>query len=130
MSTNLIILEGFAGGDPEIRTFPSGDKVAIFSLATSRNYRNEAGDRVENTDWHRLEGTRAMADWIEKVVKKGGHYLAEGELRYSNFEKNGQPQTMATIRIRKLRPLDRKAKDGAEDAGPTGDGEFENDIPQ
>ena len=44
---NKVILLGRLGSDPEVRTLPSGGKVVSFSIATSDNYTNKNGEKVE-----------------------------------------------------------------------------------
>ena len=45
MSLNIQYLSGNVGSDPEVKTLPSGAKVAKFTLATSEKF---TGQRREN----------------------------------------------------------------------------------
>jgi single-strand DNA-binding protein len=54
-SLNKVMLIGNLGSNPEIRTLASGTKVATFNIATSENYTNKNGEKVEQTEWHRIE---------------------------------------------------------------------------
>ena len=52
-SVNKAIVIGFVGKDPDIRTSPSGSKVASLSIATSESWKDKAtGERKERTHWH------------------------------------------------------------------------------
>ena len=62
---NKVILLGNLGSDPEVRSLPSGSKVASFSIATSEAYNNKEGVRVEQTEWHRIELWDALANIAE-----------------------------------------------------------------
>ncbi len=42
-SLNKVMLIGNVGADPEIRTTPSGTKLAKVSLATNRSFRDRSG---------------------------------------------------------------------------------------
>ena len=54
-SVNKVILIGNLGRDPEIKSFPSGDKIANFSVATSESWRDrQSGERKERTEWHNV----------------------------------------------------------------------------
>ena len=54
-SVNKVILIGNLGGDPEIRTFQNGGRVANLSVATSESWKdNNSGERRERTEWHRV----------------------------------------------------------------------------
>jgi single-strand DNA-binding protein len=51
---HTIIIVGNVGRDPEMRYTPSGQAVTSFSVATSRNYTNASGQRVDETIWFRV----------------------------------------------------------------------------
>ena len=46
-SVNKVILVGNLGRDPEVRTFPSGDRVVSFSLATTKSWRDKRDRRAQ-----------------------------------------------------------------------------------
>lgn len=85
---NKVILHGFAGKDPEIKTLESGKKIAKFSLATS-SFRKDA-DGKKLSDWHSLIFWEKLADLCEKYVKKGSELIVEGEITYRDYtDKDG-----------------------------------------
>ena len=47
-SVNKVILVGNLGRDPEVRTFPSGDKVVSFSMAMTESWRDKATGSIAN----------------------------------------------------------------------------------
>ena len=49
---NSVKLIGRLGNDPEVRTFESGKKKATFSIATTDSYKNQKGEKVQDTQWH------------------------------------------------------------------------------
>ena len=51
---NKVILLGFLGADPEVKTFEGDNTVANVNLATTESYKDKQGNRVENTEWHSL----------------------------------------------------------------------------
>ena len=51
---NRIQLIGHVGQDPEIRSFEGGKKVANLNIATQDVYYKEQGEKVEQTEWHRV----------------------------------------------------------------------------
>ena len=51
---NKVILIGNLGSDPEVKTMPSGDMVANFSIATSERWISKDGNKEEKTEWHRI----------------------------------------------------------------------------
>jgi single-strand DNA-binding protein len=46
---NKVLLIGNLGRDPEMRSLPSGQPVANFSLATTRKWKDRDGNRQEQT---------------------------------------------------------------------------------
>ena len=51
---NKAILIGNLGRDPELRYTQGGQAVVNFSLATTENWSNKAGEKTERTEWHRV----------------------------------------------------------------------------
>ncbi len=77
---HTIIIVGNVGRDPEMRYTPSGQAVTSFSVATSRNYNNQAGQQVKETIWFRVTTWGKQAEICSQYVKKGLKVLVEGRL--------------------------------------------------
>lgn len=107
-SLNKAILIGNVGSDPEIRTVGTGGKVAQFSLATSRSWNDQGGNKQEKTEWHRCvvwNNSRGsgLADVVERYVKKGEKIYVEGEIEYRQWEDKDKVTRYTTeIRVREL----------------------------
>lgn len=107
-SLNKAILIGNVGGDPEIRTVGTGSRVAQFSLATSRTWNDQGGNKQEKTEWHRCvvwNNARGpgLVDVVEKFVKKGEKIYVEGEIEYRQWQdKDGQTRYTTEIKVRDL----------------------------
>ncbi|HVP38734.1 MAG TPA: single-stranded DNA-binding protein, partial [Candidatus Saccharimonadales bacterium] len=84
-SVNKVILVGNVGRDPEVRTTPSGQTVAKFSLATSENFGSRSGERTERTEWHNIVAWGKQADLCKQYVTKGRQLYVEGRLQTSNW---------------------------------------------
>jgi single-strand DNA-binding protein len=112
-SLNKVMLIGNLGADPEIRTIPSGSRVASFSLATSRSWNNQSGQKQEKTEWHRCEVWNARRDGtglvevVEKYLKKGDKVYVEGSIEYRSYEdkKDGVTKYITEIKVRELMML-------------------------
>ncbi len=85
-SLNKVTLIGNLGADPEIRTTPSGTKLAKVSLATNRSFQDRSGERQERTEWHRVTFFGKLSDIVEQYVKKGDRLYVEGRIEYSQSE--------------------------------------------
>lgn len=87
-SVNKVILVGNLGRDPEIRQFPSGDRVANFAIATSDTWRDkQSGERKERTEWHNIvvRGD-GLVRVVENYVKKGSKLYIEGSLHTRKWQ--------------------------------------------
>ena len=91
---------GHVGNDPEIKTFEGGNKLATITLATNDHYKNAKGERVEQTEWHRLTAWGATADIIEKYVKKGKEIAVSGKLTHRSYEdKSGEKKFITEVTV-------------------------------
>lgn len=87
---NKVQLIGHVGQEPEVKTFGEGKKVTTITLATNESYTNSKGEKVEETQWHKVKAWGKVADIIEKYVTKGKEILIEGKLTYSDYvDKDG-----------------------------------------
>ena len=87
-SVNKVILLGNLGRDPEIRSMQSGSKMASFSIATSKRWKDKATqEQRDKTSWHNIvvfgDG---LVDIVEKYVKKGSKIYVEGELQTRKWQ--------------------------------------------
>ena len=83
---NKVILIGHLGKDPEVRHLENGTSVANFTLATSESYKDKAGNRIDQTEWHNIVVWRGLADVAEKFLKKGSQIYLEGKIRTRSWE--------------------------------------------
>jgi single-strand DNA-binding protein len=105
MSTlrNKVQLIGHVGNDPEIKTFDGGKKLAKLNVATNESYKNDKGEKVEETQWHSLIAWGKTADIIEKYVVKGKEIAIEGKLTHRSYEdKNGEKRYVTEVVIDEL----------------------------
>tara|TARA_B100001540_G_C15711182_1_gene598643 strand:- start:38 stop:511 length:474 start_codon:yes stop_codon:yes gene_type:complete len=87
-SVNKVILLGNLGKDPDIRSMQSGSKMASFSLATSKRWKDKTSQELrDKTSWHNIvvfgDG---LVDIVEKYVKKGSKIYIEGELQTRKWQ--------------------------------------------
>ena len=87
-SVNKVILLGNVGKDPEIRSTQSGSKLASFSIATSKRWKDKSTqEQREKTSWHNVVAfSEGLVDIIEKYVKKGSKIYIEGELQTRKWQ--------------------------------------------
>ncbi len=89
-SVNKVTLIGTLGRDPEVRYMPNGNAVANLSLATDESYKDkQMGQKVEQTEWHRITVYGKLAGIVQQYLKKGSRAYFEGKLRTREWEKDG-----------------------------------------
>lgn len=119
-SVNKVILIGNLGSDPEVRYLEGGSTVARFNIATSESYTNKSGERVEQTEWHRIELWDRLAQIAEKYLRKGNSVYIEGRIRSENWtDKEGQQRTGITIRANNMTLLGGSNTGGGSDSDPS-----------
>ena len=87
-SVNKAILLGNLGRDPEIRSMQSGAKMASFSIATSKRWKDRnTQEQKEKTSWHNVVAFGdGLVDIVEKYVKKGSKIYVEGEIQTRKWQ--------------------------------------------
>lgn len=81
-SVNKVILIGNLGRDPEVRYTPSGSAVCNVTIATTRSWKSkESGEKVEETEWHRIVFYDRLAEIAGEYLKKGRSIYVEGRLK-------------------------------------------------
>jgi len=100
---NSVQLIGNVGNDPEIKNFDGGKKLASFTMATNESYKNDKGEKVEETQWHRLTAWGKTADIIEKYVTKGKEIAIGGKLTHRSYDdKNGEKRYVTDIVVNEV----------------------------
>lgn len=104
---NSVHLIGRLGKDPEIKTY-NERKRATFSLATTDTYKNQKGEKVEDTQWHNVVIWGKLAGIVEKYVKKGDEIAIEGKLVHRSYESNGDKKFVTEVDVNDLLMLGSK----------------------
>lgn len=93
---NKVQLIGNLGNDPEIINLDSGKKLAKFTVATNESYKNDAGEKITDTQWHHVVAWGKTAEIIEKYVTKGKEVAVEGKLTHRSYEDKTGEKRYAT----------------------------------
>jgi single-strand DNA-binding protein len=119
-SLNKVQIIGNIGASPEVRTVGSGTKVAEFSIATSREWKDRDGKKQEKTEWHRIVAwgfspdKDGLAGVASRFLHKGDRIYVEGAIEYRSYEKDGETKYITEIRASELIML------GGKDGGDSG----------
>src|SRR6187455_3859900 len=123
-SINKVILIGNLGRDPEVRYTPSGSAVYNVTLATSRNWKDKnSGDKVEETEWHRVVFYDRLAEIAGEYLKKGRSVYVEGRLKTRKWQdKEGKDNYTTEVIADQMQLLG--SREGGGDEGGGGGGGY------
>jgi single-strand DNA-binding protein len=85
-SLNKVQIIGNLTAEPEVRETPNGQKVATFSVATNRRWKDASGMLQEDTEFHNCVAWRGLADIAEQYMHKGKKVYIEWYLKTRNWE--------------------------------------------
>lgn len=100
---NRVQLIGNVGNEPIIKSFEGGKKLASLTIATNDSYKNDKGERVEQTEWHTVVAWGKTAEIIEKFVTKGKQIAVEGKLTHRSYDdKNGEKRYITEVVVNEI----------------------------
>jgi len=113
---NKCFLIGNLTRDPELRTTGSGISVCSFTVAVTRRYTGQSGER--EADFIPVVVWRTTAENCAKYLRKGSQVAVTGSIQVRNYEtQEGQRRTATEVIADEVQFLNRIA--GRED-GQTG----------
>jgi single-strand DNA-binding protein len=125
--TNIVLLVGNLGADPELRTTASGTEIASFNLGTSRvkrdsegkTYKDESGFTAKDTEWHRVTCFNGLGKTVSQYAVKGMLVSVRGRLHNSKWtDKDGIERYGYEIIADDVQFLSRPKKAESEPADP------------
>lgn len=96
---NKVILMGNLTRDVEMRTTPSGQSVANFSLAVSRSWKGQDGQQQEQTSFINCVAWGKPGEIIAQYVGKGSPLLVSGRLDQRSWEDKDSGQKRSTVEV-------------------------------
>lgn len=85
-SLNKVQLIGNLTAEPEVRETPNGQKVATFSVATNRKWKDASGMLQEEVEYHNCVAWRGLADIAEQYMHKWKKVYVEGYLKTRSWD--------------------------------------------
>lgn len=117
---NSVSLVGRVVSEPETKTFNSGSGKVEFRLAVGRGKKNQDGTwnnedtcYIDCEVWKNKDGKGGLHDVVVQYVGKGKQVAVSGELKFEQWEKDGQKRSKHKINVRDLTML------GGKDDGPS-----------
>ncbi len=112
---NKVILVGRLGKDPEVRSTPSGQTVAKFSLATDERFTDKtSGEKKDRTEWHNIVVWGKLADICGQYLRKGKLVFIEGRIQTDSWDdkETGQKKYRTEIIANEMKMLGSKSDEG------------------
>lgn len=111
---NKVILIGRLGADPEIKAVGQYNVVNV-GLATSVNYKDKSGEKVEKTTWHDLQFWNKPAEIVAQYARKGSVMYVEGMIEKREREGGGH---FVNVKVQEFQFLDDKGSSSAPQPAP------------
>ena len=97
---NKVTIRGRAAASAEWKDLPNTTLVTL-RVATSDDYTDRDGRKVERTDWHMVACWGQMADQA-RGIRKGDVVQVEGKLRTRSYDKGGEKRYVTEIIASKI----------------------------
>ncbi len=108
---NKVQLIGNLGAAPEVKEVTGGRKMAKFSIATNEKFKNQKGEMVEETYWHKITLWGKQAEFAQKNFQKGTEIAVDGKLHPRVYEdKDGAKKYIVDIIVNEVMICGRKEK--------------------
>ena len=104
-SFNRVLLIGNLTKDPELRYTPSGTAVANLRLAVNSTFKDQAGQRKEETCFVTIVAWGRQAETCNQYLKKGRAVFVEGRLIYRSWEAEGKTRSTMEVRADRVQFL-------------------------
>ena len=122
--TNICILSGRLGAEPEVTDLNNGGQKAAFSIAVENPYKDKNDEWHDCTEWHHV--VTYNKSLIEQVLNaynlKGRLVHVTGSYRARPYEKNGQKLTWHELEVKRFRDF------AVIDTLSSGDSDDEEDV--
>jgi single-strand DNA-binding protein len=100
---NKVQLIGHLGSKIELKTLESGKIVGNVSIATNESYKNQKGEKISETTWHRLVIWGKNAELLNKYTDKGSEIAIEGKISNRDYtDKEGVKRFITEIVVNEV----------------------------
>jgi single-strand DNA-binding protein len=99
---NHVIIKGNLTRDPETRFTPSGQSITNFTVAVSKQWKNDAGEKMEKTAFIDVKFWGKGGEVVAKHLNKGSPILIHGELDQESWEDKTTNQKRSKIVVNAL----------------------------
>lgn len=116
---NQAIVMGNLTRDPELRTTPSGQSVASFSVATNRSWQDPNGERRDAVEYHDIVAWGKLGELVSNYLSKGRKVLVVGRLQTRSWDaQDGSKRQKTEIVATDINFVDRMGNSDSPDDRP------------
>ena len=135
--TNIVILVGNLGADPELRSPTRGTDVATLSLGTSRpkrdsegkTYKDASGFTAKDTEWHRIICFNGLGRIVAQHAAKSMLVSVRGRLHYTRWTDRESVERYGCEVIADDVQFLSRPRQGADNGGSEPQPDFDEDVP-
>ena len=99
MNLNKVMIIGRIVQPLELKKLPNGNSVLNFSVATNYSYKDQTGNKVEQTEFHNVVAFGRQAEVISQYFVKGQEIYVEGRLQTRNWDDSDSGKKMYRTEI-------------------------------
>lgn len=112
-SLNSVTIIGRLGQDPKLSYLASGKAVCNLNVATDESYKGQDGQRVEKTEWHKVQVWGNSAEYCANYLLKGSMVCVEGKLQTRKYQaKDGSDRYITEVIAQRVQGLDGRREGG------------------
>lgn len=128
-SLNKVQLIGNLTANPEVKETPNGQKVASFSIATNRVWKDSAGVKQEQVEFHNVTAWSFLATLLEQYTSKGKKIYVEGRLQTRSWDDpSGQKRYKTEVVAENIILLSSAGGGGSDSESYSGASESEDSV--
>ena len=106
---NQVQLIGHIGQDLDTKSFDSGMLLAKAPIATNEYYRNNKGEKIQETQWLNIVAWGKTAELMKQMVQKGDELAIKGKLVHRKYEDStGQLRYISEVVVNEFIKLSAK----------------------
>src|SRR3989344_2496708 len=114
MNLNKVLLIGNLTRDPELKSLPSGQQLASFSIATNRFWTDKQGQKQSQAEFHNCVAFARQAEVISQYCTKGSLIYVEGRIQTRSWDaQDGTKKYRTEIIVENMRFGPRGGGEGA-----------------
>ena len=112
---NKVILIGRLARDPRIKTVGNDNKMATFTVAVQRNFKNKDGEY--DADFINCRAWGKIAELINKYFTKGKMIGLEGSWRHDSWQDGGEWHNMDYLNVSSFEFIGSNKEEKLKDSG-------------